>query len=76
MLILNGDTTMNRHIFLFHGWAIMIVSLLAVTYHSEVYGNNLVAVTTPEAITDLICVLIFLTGTVLMTIGKAMPKEK
>ena len=65
---------MNRKAFIFQGIFLQIMSALMAHYETKAYGGNLVPGTTCEALCDLIVVIVCLTGTVLFTIGMALPK--
>lgn len=66
---------MNRNTFIWNGIILLILGCIFGHFESKAYGSNNVAQTTSEAISDLITVIVFLTGYVLATIGLSMPKK-
>ena len=66
---------MNRNVFIVNGFGLILASIMLNFIATRGYGNNLLPQTTPEAITDLIVTFIILTGFVLVTIGRALPKN-
>ena len=67
---------MKREPFIFTGLFLQVLSVAGAIFTTKEYGDNLVPVTTCEAITDLTVVLAMLTGIVLVTIGRALHKEQ
>ena len=63
---------MNPKPLLSNGIMLMILSVILGWIATASYGYNFVAQTVPEALTDLTVVIMFLTGLVLSTIGRAL----
>jgi hypothetical protein len=66
---------MNRNTFIANGIFLFVGTIALTYYQTKAYGSNFVPQSTPEAIVDAICILMFLTGYVLATIGLAIPKK-
>ena len=67
---------MKREPFITTGIVLVSLSVAMAMFQTKWYGGNLVPQSTPEALADMICVMVMLTGSVLATIGRALPKEK
>lgn len=67
---------MKREPFISQGLFLCILAVAMAWFQTREYGGNIVPRSTPEALADLICILVMLTGVVLCTIGRALPKKK
>jgi hypothetical protein len=75
-MFIESEGIMNGLIFRINGALLIIIGLVGTFYQTHAYGNHTIPQTTPEAISDLICVLFVLTGLVLQTIGSALPNKE
>lgn len=69
-------TIMNKKIIMQNGVILIIAAVVIGTVGEIRHGFNISPETTIEAIEDLTFAVIFLTGFVMRTIGKAMKEEK
>lgn len=66
---------MKREPFITTGIFLVLLAVAMAHYQTIKYGGNFVPQSTPEALADMICIMIILTGSVLATIGRALPKK-
>ena len=63
---------MNGKVFINGGFWLCLIGGVMAAFQTYLHGNHDIPQSTSEAICDLICCLIVLTGFVLVTIGRAM----
>jgi hypothetical protein len=66
---------MNRNVFLWNGAVLMVIGMVMASTSTKAFGNHFIPETTPEALADLIGMIVTLTGFVLYTVGRALPKR-
>ena len=67
---------MNRNIFMVNGIILILVGIVMGFAQTKAFGNHTIPQSTPEALCDIACLFIVITGYVLSTIGQAIPKSK
>jgi hypothetical protein len=63
---------MKRNSLVINGRVLLVLGVILTIVTTKAYGNNFVAQTVPEALTDLAHVIVALTGYVMVTVGKSI----